>query len=455
MKSNDLTVGNIPKKLALLAFPIMGTSFLQMAYNLIDMIWIGRLGAPAVAAIGTSGYFMWFSFSLITLSKVGAEVKIAQSLGAKKAKEANNYASTSMMFAVAIGILYMLVLLLFRSGLVNFFNLGDLHVEGMAKDYLRIVAFSMPFSLLNQIISGIFNASGHSKIPFRANAVGLVINMILDPIMIFGLGMGVVGAALATTIAQVIVSLLFIKLLFGQTKPYEAYHIFAGFHLNKLRSMLKISAPVALQNGLFTIIAVFVARIVASHGTTAIAVQKVGTQIEAITYMTASGFGVALSAMIGQNMGALKYDRVRAGFKSAITIMGIFGILTSILLFIAAEPLFKLFINEEPAVSMGIIYLRIISFSQLFMCVEITLAGGFSGLGKSVPPAIISVVFNFLRIPFSFLLSTYTILGLNGIWWTISFSSVFKGTTLVIVLYIILYRMKKNREKELVEDVTC
>ena len=153
MKSNDLTVGNIPKKLALLAFPIMGTSFLQMAYNLIDMIWIGRLGAPAVAAIGTSGYFMWFSFSLITLSKVGAEVKIAQSLGAKKAKEANNYASTSMMFAVAIGILYMLVLLLFRSGLVNFFNLGDLHVEGMAKDYLRIVAFSMPFCFITGAVS--------------------------------------------------------------------------------------------------------------------------------------------------------------------------------------------------------------------------------------------------------------------------------------------------------------
>ena len=441
MKTNELTTGNITKKLALLALPIMGTSFLQMAYNLIDMIWIGRLGADHVAAIGTAGYFLWFSFALITLTRVGAEVKVAQALGGSRQEEANGYASTSMIFALIVGLVYGVLLIQLRSQLIGFFRLGDAQVEGMAMSYLNIVAFSMPFSLLNQVLSAIYNASGVSKLPFRANAIGLVLNMILDPLFIFTGGMGVAGAALATTLAQIFVSVLLIRMILSESKPYTGFHMTAVIQWVKLKEMLKISLPAAVQNGLFTIISIFVARIVASFGTTAIAVQKVGTQIEAISYMTASGFGVALSAIVGQNLGAGKIDRVKKSFKSAIVTMGIFGLIISVLLFVGAEPIFRIFIKEEPALSMGVVYLRIISLSQLFMCVEITMAGGFNGLGKSVPPALVGILFNTLRIPAAYALSTYTILQLNGIWWAINVSTFFKGSVLFVILIIILRQL--------------
>ena len=140
----------------------------------------------------------------------------------------------------------------------------------------------------------------------------------------------------------------------------------------------------------------FVARIIALYGTTAIAVQRVGTQVEAISYMTAQGFGAALSAFTGQNLGAKKIVRIVKGFKSAGLIMGGIGVVTSILLFVFAKEIYTLFIKDKQAIEMGITYLRILSISQLFMCIEITFAGGFNVLAKSLPAAIISIFYNAL-----------------------------------------------------------
>lgn len=447
MNKTELTTGNITKKLAMLAFPIMGTSFLQMAYNLVDMIWIGKLGPASVAAVGTAGYFMWLSFALISLTRVGAEVKVAQHLGAGEVEKANEFGGTAMIFGIGLGLIYGLALIFGRSALIGFFAIDNTAVVGLAKVYLAIVAISMPFSLFNQVISALYNASGQSKLPFRANGIGLLLNIILDPVLIFVFDMGVVGAAVATTLAQVFVSAILLRMVMSHEKPYIGFHLGKRLLKAPLMTMLKISWPVALQSGLFTIISIFVARIIASHGMTAIAVQKVGTQIEAITYMTASGFGVALSAMVGQNYGADKMDRVKDSFKSAFLTMGLFGIFTGMLMFFGARPIFGIFLNQEPALTMGAVYLGIISWSQVFMCLEITMAGGLNGLGKSLPPAVVGIVFNALRIPAAYYLSTQTPLGINGIWWAISVSSMFKGTVLMVILLVVLIKIMKSNSK--------
>lgn len=447
MNKTELTTGNITKKLAMLAFPIMGTSFLQMAYNLVDMIWIGKLGPASVAAVGTAGYFMWLSFALISLTRVGAEVKVAQHLGAGEVEKANEFGGTAMIFGIGLGLIYGLALIFGRSALIGFFAIDNTAVVGLAKVYLAIVAISMPFSLFNQVISALYNASGQSKLPFRANGIGLLLNIILDPVLIFVFDMGVVGAAVATTLAQVFVSAILLRMVMSHEKPYIGFHLGKRLLKAPLVTMLKISWPVALQSGLFTIISIFVARIIASHGMTAIAVQKVGTQIEAITYMTASGFGVALSAMVGQNYGADKMDRVKDSFKSAFLTMGLFGIFTGMLMFFGARPIFGIFLNQEPALTMGAVYLGIISWSQVFMCLEITMAGGLNGLGKSLPPAVVGIVFNALRIPAAYYLSTQTPLGINGIWWAISVSSMFKGTVLMVILLVVLIKIMKSNSK--------
>ena len=187
-----------------------------------------------------------------------------------------------------------------------------------------------------------------------------------------------------------------------------------------------------------------IARIIAQWGPTAIAVQKVGSQIESISWMTAGGFQTAMGAFVGQNFGAKKWERVKRGYIVGMVIVSIIGILATLLLVFGARPLFTIFIQEEEAIRLGIDYLIILGYSQFFMCIEITTAGAFHGLGKTVPPSIVSISLNLLRIPVALILSA-TSLGLNGIWWAISISSMFKGLIITTWFSVLLKKNKRIR----------
>ncbi|MDU1855810.1 MAG: MATE family efflux transporter, partial [Clostridium baratii] len=145
----DLTEGNIIKRLVALSLPIMGTSFIQMAYNMIDMIWVGRIGSSAVASVGTAGFFTWFAMAFVIISKMGAEIKVSQSIGRKDFKAAKNYVTAAIQINIALSILYSLVMLLFNGPLIGFFNLGDTEVINMAKTYLVAIVFGLPFYFIN------------------------------------------------------------------------------------------------------------------------------------------------------------------------------------------------------------------------------------------------------------------------------------------------------------------
>lgn len=446
-KKLDLINGKITSSLVSLALPIMGTSFIQMAYNMTDMIWIGKIGSLAVAAVGTAGFFNWFGQSIMMLSKSGAEISVSQSYGKGNINDAKNYTQNAIQLTIISAILYMLFLILFKSKLIGFFKLNSPNVVYMAETYLFVIALGMVFNFINPVLTGIFNGSGDSKIPFKINTIGLIFNIILDPLLIFGLGpipaLGVFGAALATVLSQLSVTILFLIHIKQQNLDLFKISLFKkpdSIYMNKI---IKLSLPVALQNGLFCSFSMMIGRIISFHGDTAIAVQKVGSQIESISWMTAGGFSTAISAFIGQNYGAKKYDRIIEGYKISIRLVSLIGIFATLLLVFGAEPIFKFFINEPDALSMGIVYLQILGISQLFMCIEITTAGAFNGLGKTMLPAIISIILTGLRVPFSYILSKPEIWGLNGVWWTISLSSIFKGTLLIILFTILILKNKK------------
>ncbi|MFX0550209.1 MATE family efflux transporter [Hathewaya histolytica] len=453
-KNIDLTEGNILKSLVSLALPIMGTSFIQMAYNMIDMLWIGRIGSLAVAAIGTAGFFVWFGQSFVILSKTGAEICVSQALGGKKYNEAKSYATNAIQLNIILSIFYSIVLILFRGNLIGFFKLNTKEVITMSKTYLMIVGFGMIFNFINPVLTGIFNGTGNSKIPFRINSIGLIFNMIFDPILIFGIGpfskLGVSGAAIATVLAQFVVTMCFLIEMKRENIELFKINIFSKFEFEYIRKLVKLGLPVAIQNGLFAFFAMVLGRIIATHGDTAVGVQKVGSQIEAISWMTAGGFSTALGAFVGQNYGAKKYNRIIKGYFIALCVSSIVGILTTLLLVLGAKPIFSIFISEKEALRLGIVYLRILGLSQLFMCIEITTAGAFNGLGRTTFPAIISILFNAMRIPSALILSKPEILGLNGVWWSISITSIFKGIILVSIFMIFV--VKNKNFKALLQD---
>ncbi len=456
-KNGDLTTGSIPVQLLKLALPIMGTSFVQMAYNLTDMLWIGRVGSGAVAAVGTAGFFVWFGFAFIMMVKVGAEVGVSQSIGRKDFSGARDFARNSIILISFTALFYGLLLVLLRNPLISFFNLGDSQVISDALTYLVIVSAGTIFTFLNPVFSGIYNGTGNSLTPFFINSIGLGINMVLDPLMIFGYGgfpkLGVAGAAIATVISQAIVSIIFAIFMKSRFSPFSEFHFFRKPNILFMKRIFKFGYPAGTQSALFTIFAILIARIITRWGALPIAIQKVGAQIEAISWMTASGFSSALSAFTGQNYGAGKWERIWKGYFVTLAMSGFLGIVATYLFYFHSEAIFALFIPEAKAIEYGKVYLEILSYSQLFMCIEIVTAGAFSGLGRTLTPAVISITFTGARVPAAMILSSATLLGLNGVWWSISMSSVFKGVILVAAFLILLYKHPEIDTKKMISRI--
>lgn len=428
----NLLEGPILPSLGALAAPIMATSLIQMAYNLVDMIWIGRIGANAVAAVGAAGMFMWFSNGLATLAKMGGQIKVGQSLGKEDRLQAAAYAHAAILLSIFLALVFSLICIVFAQPLIAFFKLHSAQVAADARSYLIITCGLVIFSFLNQIYTGIFTAMGNSRTSFAATSIGLVLNLLLDPMFIFGFGpipaLGVSGAAIATVLAQAIVTLIFWIAAKTDDVLFPHIHLFSRADQRALLEILRLGLPSALQSMLFSCISMVIARMIAAWGDGAVAVQKVGSQIESISWMSAEGFAAALNSFTAQNYGAGHARRIEQGFALSVRIMLGWGILTTAVLLFFPGFIFRIFINDPAIQPMGVDYLRILALSQAFMCLEYTAAGAFNGLGRTLPPSIVSVVLTAIRIPLAAALMSW--LGLNGVWWAITLSSFAKGTLL-------------------------
>ena len=246
----DLLHGPIFKSLSLLAIPIMATYFIQMAYNLVDMLWIGYLGAGAVASIGVSGNFMYLANGLVNMPKIGSQALVGQSIGAKNKEETHIYIQTAFQIALIFGLVYGIVIIIFQKNFIQFFKLSNSQIIQDAQNYLWITCGLIVFSFVNQVFTGILTAAGHSKSTFIATTTGLVLNLILDPLLIFGFHLKVIGAALATIIAQMIVTFVFLY----DAKKLELFsniHIVSIPERKYVFKILKIGFPASIQSMLF------------------------------------------------------------------------------------------------------------------------------------------------------------------------------------------------------------
>lgn len=193
--------------------------------------------------------------------------------------------------------------------------------------------------------------------------------------------------------------------------------------------------PIGIQNVFMSGLSLIVASLVAGWGANAVAVQKVGGQVESLSWMISGGFSMAVNAFIGQNFGAKKIKRVKGAYQTATVLMLIWGMLCTLALTLLPGPIFQIFIREPEVLPMGVSYLQILGISQLFMCIEASSTGAFNGLGETRIPSVASIVLNLARIPLALLLSS-TSLGLDGIWWAISISSICKGIFLTVGYFI-------------------
>jgi len=423
MKKVDLTEGKVLSVLIKLALPIMASSFLQFAYNILDMIWVGNLGSNAVAAIGSSSFFVSLGYSISAFIAIGAGIKVSHGIGEKNNKQVKEYISSGIILTLFLGIIYSIIIIVFGKNFIGFLNIENSIVKSEAYKYLVINAPILFFSFFNTLFIRIFNSFGNNKSVLIINIIGIIINSILDPVFIYILKLGVSGAALSSLVGAFIV---FVSLL------YKGRSVFTIDKENildyaKLKEITRLGIPMSLQRVLFTIINILLARIVGSFGSDAIAAQKIGLQIESIVYMVVGGLNGAITGFVGQNFGAKKYKRINEGYNKAIGIGITYALFVTITFIFIPEFLVKLFIREENIINIASSYLRILGVSQIFATVEMISNGVFTGVGLPKIPAAISIIYTSLRIPMALILIRF--FDVNGIWAAITISSIMKGTT--------------------------
>ena len=249
----NLTKGPILKTLTKLAIPIMASSFLGTLYNITDMAWIGLLGSKAVAGVGVGGMFTWLSQGLASMARMGGQVQVAQCIGRGDREKAHGFAQAAVQLAAAMGMVYAILSLVFTKQMVGFFQLTDAEAHAAAMSYTRIACGLIVFSFMTLTLTGLYTAQGDSKTPFLANLIGLVTNMILDPVLILGSGpfpkLGVIGAAIATVTAQAIVMSIMVLAIIVRKKEnvLKGIKLLAKIPEEYLSGICRIGIPTAIQ----------------------------------------------------------------------------------------------------------------------------------------------------------------------------------------------------------------
>lgn len=443
LRVKNLTEGSISRHLYHLALPIMGTSFVQMAYSFTDMAWLGRLGSESVAAVGIISVFLWIAQSLTYLTKTGSEVTIGQAIGRGAPEEAQVYASHNTTLSIATGLIWSIIYYIFATPLINLYQPSSV-VGEFAHTYMYIAILGIPATFLTSTLFGIYNATGNSRIPFVILSIGLVCNMILDPLLINYYNLGVAGAAWATVISQWLVYIVFYIRLRRFDKLLSNFALVCRPKLSYLYEITRIGLPASALNMLFAFITIYMGRLASNvGGHIGIAVLTTGGQLEALTWNTAQGATTALSTIVAQNYAAKRYDRVWQAYKTTLAFTLSIGLAGMLYFIWGGEELFRLIVPDNETAIAGGIYMEISGYSQMLMMLEITTQGLLYGMGRSYLPAGISIFGNVLRIPIALWLISLGI-GLSSIWWAVSISAGVKGLFALIVIYLVYQQLSKR-----------
>ncbi|WP_297280823.1 MATE family efflux transporter [uncultured Anaerococcus sp.] len=415
----NLTKGDITSSLIKLSIPLALTAFIQITYGFVDMFFIGRLGSNALAGVGLAGFLIWIANSMTMIPKVGMGVFASQAFGRDNQKETIRVLNNGYILTIILAIIYTVLMLIFGNLYVSFFNLSEV-ASTDARDYIFILALGIIFFFINPVLSQSFQSLGNSLTPFKINSIGLVANIILDPILIFGWGpipsLQVKGAAIATVLAQIIVTIIFIIEIIRKNELLKASISSFDLRPEWMSQIFKLGLPAALMNAYMAFISMMLNKFMAGFGEAAVAAYSVGSQLESITWNTTEGLQVGIAAMVGQNFGAKLFDRVYEVIKKSFKIVFFIGAISMIILFIFRYPLIRIFVPNDPeTIKLGAVYLAILSVSQIFMAVEIGLTGAFNGMGDTKTPA----------------------------WIAMTVSSIFKGI-------IIMWLMKKRVNRDLI-----
>lgn len=421
-RSKLLGTMEMGRLVAKVSVPIMISMLVQALYNVVDGIFVARYSADALTAVSLAYPIQMLMIAVSTGLGVGINSLISRRLGAKRADEAREAAKNGIFLQLCAFALFFVFGLFFAKPFFRLFTPVEV-LQELGGEYLSIVC-TFSFGLFMSVcLERMMQATGNTMLSMSTQLLGAVVNIILDPIMIFGLcgcpAMGVAGAAIATVIGQIAGMLL--GLILNQTRNRELHLDFRGFRPDGqiLRGVLSVGFPSIIMQSISSVMNVTMNLILMAYGNTAVSVLGVYFKLQSFIFMPVFGLSNGLVAIIGYNYGARLrqriYSAIKVAVKLALLIMGV-GMLAFLLI---PQVLLSLFEAGEASelTEMGVVALRTISSHFLLAAVGITLSTVFQAVGKGLYSLLMSLSRQLIvLIPSAWILSRLG--GLNAIWWS-------------------------------------
>jgi putative MATE family efflux protein len=425
-----------------LALPAVLQTVVRSLFIIVDAFWVGKMGALSLAALTTATFLVWGFLALGEMVATGTNSLVAQSTGAKNYELTKRISTFNLVNTLFFTIILSLVLIPVIPLLYSLMNVSGEQAR-LSNEYLVTLLIGFPGMTLLSTATSIFRGTGDTKTPMYLLVFAVVLNFFLAPLFMFGLwfvpAFGMTGAALSTLTAYSIAFVISYIIL----KKKSLICKLSKYKIDKavIMETFRIGFPIALNGIGFSLIYVFVSRFVADYGTVAFAALGIGHRSESLAYQITVGFSLASSILVGQNIGAGNPDRAEKLAWKILWYASVVMFVYSLLLFVFSADVARFFINDAEVINVASIYNKIAAAVLIFSAAEVILSGAFSGAGDSLPPAIVGLPINALRIPLTALFSM--LWGLNGIWIAICSTVILKGV--IITIWFKLGRWKTRK----------
>lgn len=434
-RNNHVIEGKILNSLFKLSIPTILAQLMQTVYNLADTLWLGKLGAEAVAAVSVGFPLVFLLISFAGGIALAGTTLVAQYKGAQNQEMVNKTASQLLAFLLLISFGIMIIGFSFNEEFLILIGTPS-NIFNSAIDYLNIIFMGLPLLFMSFIFSSLLRGSGNTVTPMKLMIVSVIINVILDPFLIFGWWvfpkLGVQGAAIATIFSRLISSSLALYFLIKGTKGIKLRAKYMLPTWEFIKKVTYLGMPSAIEQSTRSIGQIVMTGIVTSFGSLAVAAYGIGNRILAMAILPTRGFSSGATTMVGQNLGANQEKRAdKSGLISiGVNLIAMIGL--AIVVYFFSGAIVQTFSDNFKVISIGSQYLKFLSISFAFMGTMLIINGVFRGAGNTVLPMVFSLFsLLILRVPLATILTRFQ-LGLSGVWWAIFISNLVSGVVAFI-----------------------
>lgn len=405
MKNNDFTEGLILPKLLRFMIPVLFAMFLQSMYGAVDLLVVGQFSSTAdVSAVSTGSQIIMTLTNLIVSFSMGITVAVGQKIGQKKNDEAAQTIGTGLIIFAVTGVIFTVISVIGSGFLARIMQAPDEAFE-LTKNYIRICGGGFVVITAYNLLGSIFRGLGDSKTPLIAVGIACVLNILGDLLFVAKLGLGAAGAAIATVCAQLVSVIISFIIIRHTELPFDFNRTLIKLKKELAQTIIKIGAPIALQDFLVGMSFLVILAIVNRLGVTASAGVGVAEKVCGFIMLVPLAFMQSMSSFVAQNIGAGKPERASRALKDGIIVSSVFGIFMFAFAFFRGDVLAGLFSSDAQTIAAGADYLKAYAIDCLLTCFLFCFIGYYNGTGKTAFVMLQGICGAFLvRIPVAFLM---------------------------------------------------